>query len=124
MLIVVIAGGEDQKGFQDKELPEGIQVQFVTTIDEVKPGAEGYFYLLDETDLVNDRERIAALGSPVFIKPVALDFDQLAPNCVKLGQWPALLFKETIEVEHNEAMTDTVSTVLNNLGWSFKRRQF
>ncbi len=45
MHIVVIADGENQKKFQDKEIPEGVLIQFVAELSAAKKDADGYFHL-------------------------------------------------------------------------------
>jgi len=120
MIIVVIAGGEDQKEFQDKEIPEGVQIQFVTTLSEAKEGADAYFYLSGEDELKAASENIQSLDVPVFVKG-AVDLKTLPPNVAKISPWPGLLFAETIEVQLTVQNVQKVTEVLDNLQWKYQQ---
>jgi len=117
MLIVVIANGEDQKEFQDKEIPEGVQVQFVNSLDEAKDTAHAYFYLLDN-DIDATANKISSLSVPVFIKSGS-DLRSLPPNVAKISPWPGFLFAESIQVEVGEEGIAAVAAVLDELQWKY-----
>jgi hypothetical protein len=119
MQIVVIAGGEDQKEFQDKEIPAGVTVQFVTTLAEAKPGAAGYFYLHDKEALLRDLTMAAKTDAPFFVKASAISLEQLPPNGASITGWPGFLFQETITVHLFQHNLEEVTKVLNELHWKF-----
>lgn len=120
MQIVVIASGEDQKEFQDKEIPAGILVQFVTTVAEAKEDAAGYFYLLGKEDLVTDRSQIEKIEAPVFVKASVVSLEELPSNCATISGWPGFLFEDIITVHVFEKNLEKVTTVLDGLQWKFK----
>jgi hypothetical protein len=117
MLIVVIANGEDQKEFQDKQIPEGVQVQFVTTLEEAKDEAGAYFYLLDD-NAVSLVDKIEALKAPVFVKGLT-DVKKLPANVAGISPWPGFLFAESIEVHAKEENLQSILNVLNKLQWKY-----
>lgn len=121
MQIVVIANGITQTEFQDKEIPAGVIVQFVTTIAEAKAGAAGYFYLLEEEDLVRDIEQIAVLPSLVFVHAVSTSLKDLPRNCVRICGWWGFLLQETIEISADEKNIKAASELLLGLGWQFQQ---
>jgi len=117
MLIVVIANGEDQKEFQDKEIPEGVQVQFVTTLDEAKDEAAAYFYLLDN-NFAAQANKIEALKAPVFVKG-STNVKELPSNVASISPWPGFLFAEFIEVHAKAENLESILEVLNKLQWKY-----
>ncbi|HEX8461828.1 MAG TPA: hypothetical protein VF623_10375 [Segetibacter sp.] len=116
MLIVVIAGGEDQKEFQDKEIPEGVQVQFVTSLAEAKADAHAYFFLLSDDEIDASSQALQALGAPVFIKGAG-DLKMLPNNFAKISPWPGFLFAESIEVHSSDK--NKVAEVFDRLQWKY-----
>jgi hypothetical protein len=119
MQIVVIADGITQTEFQDKPIPVGIRVQFVTTIDEAKKEADAYFYLLEEEDLVKDVEQVKELGALVFVHAVSTTLKDLPGNCIRICGWRGFLLQETIEISTTQNNIEAASKILNGLQWPF-----
>jgi hypothetical protein len=118
MLIVVIASGEGQKEFQDKEMPEGVQVQFLSTLDDAKTNADAYFYLLDINEIDATAEKFKSFEAPVFIKEV-VDLKSLPRNVARISPWPGFLFAESIEVQVSVENMQKVTEVFNKLKWKY-----
>lgn len=120
MQIVVVADGVTQKEFQDKPIPEGMMVQFVATVSEASKGAAAYFYLLEEEDLVRDRELIKNLGGPTFVHAVTTTLQDLPRNCIRICGWRGFLIQETIEISTTRENIEQASKILHTLRWSFQ----
>lgn len=120
MQVVVIADGITQTEFQDKQIPAGVRVQFVTTIGEAKSGAEAYFYLLEEKDLVKDVEQIKNTGSPVFVHAVSTTLKDLPGNCIRVCGWNGFLLQDTIEICTHQNNIEPARKILNGLQWHFQ----
>lgn len=121
MQIVVIADGITQTEFQDKQIPAGVRVQFVTTIDEAKSDADAYFYLLEENDLVKDIEQIKNTGAPVFVHAVSTTLKDLPGNCIRICGWNGFLLQDTIEICTHESNIEPATKILNVLRWHFQQ---
>jgi 3-hydroxybutyryl-CoA dehydrogenase len=121
MQIVVIAGGITQTEFQDKQIPAGVIVQFVTTIAEAKTDSAVYFYLLEEEDFIRDVKQIASLPSLVFVHAVSTTLKNLPANCVRICGWRGFLLQETIEICTGEKNIEAASKILLGLHWGYQQ---
>lgn len=119
MQVVVIADGITQNEFQDKPIPVGVRVQFVTTIGEAKKDADAFFYLLEEEDLVKDVEQIKELSALVFVHAVSTTLKDLPGNCIRICGWRGFLLQETIEICGAQDNIEAASKILNTLQWQF-----
>lgn len=119
MKIVVIADGKHQQEFQDKSIPEGVQVQFVTSIADAKPDADAYFHLLASEHVVKDIEHIRQLQAPVFVKADAANATSLPSHCVRVNDWHEFFFSDVIAVEASEEHKSAVASIFNHLQWKF-----
>ena len=121
MQIAVIADGITQKEFQDKPIPVGVRVQFVTTIGEAKREADAHFYLLEEEDLVKDVEQIKELSAPVFVHAVSTTLKDLPGNCIRICGWRGFLLQEKMEISTGQNNIEAASKVLDGLQWQFQQ---
>jgi 3-hydroxybutyryl-CoA dehydrogenase len=121
MQIVVIAGGITQTEFQDKQIAEGVRAQFVTTISEAKAGADAYFYLLEEEDLVKDMEQIKSLAAPVFVNAVSTTLNDLPSNAIRVCAWNGFLLQQTIEISAAPENIEKAKQVFDQLKWQFRQ---
>ena len=117
MQVVVIADGITQTEFQDKQIPAGVRVEFVTTIDELSGGADAFFYLLEEETFVEDAAKIENLRSPVFIHSVSATLKDLPSNAIRICGWRGFLLQDTIEISTRPANVAAATRVLNGLQW-------
>jgi 3-hydroxybutyryl-CoA dehydrogenase len=120
MQVVVIADGITQTEFQDKQIPAGIRVEFVATIDEIIGGADAFFYLLEEETFLEDVEKIEKLGSPVFMHAVSTTLERLPSNAIRICGWRGFLLQETIEICTRPGNIAAASRVLNGLQWRYQ----
>jgi 3-hydroxybutyryl-CoA dehydrogenase len=119
MEIVVIADGIIQNEFNDKGIPERLQVQHVTSIADAHDRADAYFFLLPEHELQQNLSAIEKLNKLVFTNAVTTTLEELPANCVRLNAWPGFLFGSALEVvatEHNKA---AATRVLDMLQWKY-----
>jgi len=121
MHIVVIANGEDQKAFQDKELPTGVVVQFFATMEEAKTDADAYFYFGTEDEGIVI-EQFQKIKVPLFIKDSGLYQKALAENFVLLKGWPESFANDSLEVEISGNNISQVNEVFSGLGWQFNHK--
>lgn len=117
MHITVIAGGTTQKEFQDKPISQGVQVYFVTTIEEARSETDAIFYLEDEEKLVNDISKFEGLEKPVFVNAVITALKDLPPNCIRINAWPGFLQNKTIELTATRENMEAVNKILQGLQW-------
>lgn len=118
MQLVVIAEGAKQNEFHDKSIPEGIQVQLLTSLEDAHK-ADAYFYLLEEDTIEKNKAAVGQLGTIVFVNAVAHTLDQLPDNCVRLNAWPGFLLSESLELSATEANKPKAQTVLDALQWKY-----
>ena len=118
MQIVVIADGENQKAFQDKEIPEGVLIQFFSNLDEAKKEADGYFYLLGKDQLEADLENINKLTAPIFFVHSGT-IESLPDHAAIIEDWPTFLFSETVKVQYHKERKESVRAVLTAMKWDF-----
>jgi len=119
MQIVVIAEGSVQNEFIDRPVPAGVQVQFVTTIQEAHREADAFFYLLDEDTITANKKAIEALGSIVFINAMTITMKELPANCVRMNAWPGFLVGKALEIAADEDKRQKAEHILSQLGWTF-----
>ena len=119
MQIIVIAGGENQKTFQDKEIPEGVLIQFYSNIQEAKKDADGYFYLLSADQLKEDRAEIEKITAPIFVVHTC-DINELPLNAAIIEGWPKFLFEKTVKVQYHREKKELIRAVLNSMQWDFE----
>jgi hypothetical protein len=121
MHIVVVANGEDQKAFQDKEIPAGVIVQFYTSLAEAKDDAELYFFLGNKEEWEKDKEFVKKIQAPILIKEGIVDDYHMPANATILKNWPGTLFDDTIELGISDKNLHQVEHAFSHLGWKFKR---
>jgi 3-hydroxybutyryl-CoA dehydrogenase len=119
MHIVVIADGPTQNEFLDKPVPGGVQVQLVTSINEVHQQADAYFYLLDEESLAGNHDAIKALDQLVFVNAVHTTLQALPSNCVRINAWPGFMLGKAVELAASEQNLEKVNQVFKALEWSY-----
>lgn len=120
MYITVIADGRTQKEFQDKPIPQGVQVYFVTTIEEARSEADAIFYLEDEEKLINNILKLEGLEKPVFVNAVNTALKDLPQNCIRINAWPGFLQNKTIELTATEENMEAVNKILQGLQWEYQ----
>ena len=118
MQIVVIADGKNQKAFQDKEIPEGVIIQFFGNVEEAKKDGEGYFYLLGKESFERDYEMLKEITAPVFFIHQGV-VDNLPGNFAIIEGWPQFLFAETVNVHYHKEKKNEIKAVLNAMKWDF-----
>jgi len=119
MQIVVIAGGLTQNEMNDKGTAEGVQLTFVTTIEDASKDADAYFYLLDEHTVSENYKAIEGLSNLVFANAVITTLSQLPSNAVRINGWPGFIMAKSLEVVASDTNKDATAKVLESLGWSF-----
>jgi 3-hydroxybutyryl-CoA dehydrogenase len=119
MHIVVIADGATQNEFIDKPVPGGVQVQLVTSMDDVHQDADAYFYLLDEDNLAANGHAIANLQKPVFVNAVVTTLQALPQNCIRINAWPGFMLGKAVEVSASATNLNHVETIFSALQWSY-----
>jgi 3-hydroxybutyryl-CoA dehydrogenase len=117
MHIVVIADAVTQKELQDKQIRQGVQVYFVSAIEDASHQTDAFFYLADEEQLEKDIEKIKKLQSPVFVNAVLTTLKSLPPNCIRINGWPGFLLNKTLEVSANDVNAEAAAKILKGLGW-------
>jgi hypothetical protein len=60
MLIVLLQAAKDKRNFRIRNA-EGVQVQFLSTLDDAKTNADAYFYLLDINEIDATAEKFSHL---------------------------------------------------------------
>jgi 3-hydroxybutyryl-CoA dehydrogenase len=116
MHIAVIADATTQKEFQDKQIRQGVQVHFVSAIEDINQQADAVFYL------VEDENRITTLGkvnAPLFVSAVNTTLEQLPANCIRINSWPGFLLNTTLEICTAEQNKQAAEKILKGLGWNF-----
>jgi 3-hydroxybutyryl-CoA dehydrogenase len=116
MHIAVIADATTQKEFQDKQIRQGVQVHFVSAIEDINQQADAVFYL------VEDENRITTLGkvnAPLFVSAVNTTLAQLPANCIRINSWPGFLLNTTLEICTAEQNKQAAEKILKGLGWNF-----
>jgi hypothetical protein len=121
MQITVVADGITQTEFQDKPIPGGVSIQFVTTIGEISSEADAFFYLLEEDSLLEDTREIEKLVAPVFVNAVATTLESLPANCIRICGWKGFLLQDTLEICTSDRNEEYVRKILNGLQWRFHR---
>jgi 3-hydroxybutyryl-CoA dehydrogenase len=119
MHIVVIADAVTQKELQDKQIRQGVQVYFVSAIEDASHQTDAFFYLADEEQLEKDIEKIKKLQSPVFVNAVLTTLKSLPPNCIRINGWPGFLLNKTLEVSANDVNAEAAAKILKGLGWEY-----
>jgi 3-hydroxybutyryl-CoA dehydrogenase len=119
MHIVVIADAVTQKELQDKQIRQGVQVYFVSAIEDANRQTDAFFYLVDEQQLEKDIEKIKKLEAPVFVNAVATTLKSLPSNCIRINGWPGFLLNKTLEVSANETNAEVAGKILKSLGWEY-----
>lgn len=117
MHIVVIADEVTQKEFLDKQIPQGIQVYFVNTVDEVDASANALFFLKDEYELKKHAPQLDSLQMPVFINAVSTCLKDLPAGSIRINAWPGFLLNKEIEVCASPGSIKTAEKILNALHW-------
>ena len=120
MHVAVIADEAAQKEFQDKQIPQGVQVYFLNTIEEVDPSTtDALFYLKDEDQLQEDIAKLTALQIPLFINAVATTLKHLPSNAIRINAWPGFLLNKQIEICCADRNLVSVKKILNGLHWQY-----
>jgi 3-hydroxybutyryl-CoA dehydrogenase len=117
MHIVVIADADTQKEVQDKQIRQGVQVYFVSAIEDANHQTDAFFYLADEEHLEKDLAKIKKLPAPVFVNAVATTLKSLPSNCIRINAWPGFLLNRTLEVSATQANVEIGEKILKGLGW-------
>lgn len=120
MRITVIADGTTQKEFQNKPIPQGVQIYFITSIEEAHFETEAFFYLADEKKLINDISKLEALQKPVFVNAVGITLKDLPPNCIRINAWPGFLLNKTIELTATKENLEAADRILQGLHWEYQ----
>jgi 3-hydroxybutyryl-CoA dehydrogenase len=120
MLVIVIADIDIQKEFESKGLPEGVVINFETTTNELKTSADCYFYLLPEDEFEKDRAALSNLERPVFVNAVVRTLGELPQNAIRINTWPGFLQRSLVEIVAAEQMKESVSSLMEKLGWGFQ----
>ena len=120
MRITVIADGTTQKEFQDKPIPQGVQVYFVTAIEEAQYETDAFFYLRDEEKLINDISKLEGLQKPVFVNAISTTLKDLPSNCIRINAWPGFLLNKIIELTATKENLEAVKKILRALHWEYQ----
>ncbi len=120
MNITVIADGITQKEFQDKSIPQGVKIYFLTAIDEAHFETDAFFYLTDEEKLITHKLKLEALEKPVFVNAVITTLKDLPSNCIRINAWPGFLLNETIELSATKENLKAANKILLALHWKFQ----
>jgi 3-hydroxybutyryl-CoA dehydrogenase len=119
MHIVVIADAVTQKELQDKQIRQGVQVYFVSAIEDANHQTDAFFYLADEEQLEKDIDQIKKLDAPVFVNAVAATLKSLPRNCIRINGWPGFLLNKTLEVSTTDSNAEVAAKILKGLGWEY-----
>ncbi|MBA4140525.1 MAG: hypothetical protein H0X70_08480 [Segetibacter sp.] len=120
MNITVIADGITQKEFQDKSIPQGVKIYFLTAIDEAHFETDAFFYLTDEEKLITHKLKLEALEKPVFVNAIITTLKDLPSNCIRINAWPGFLLNETIELSATKENLKAANKILLALHWKFQ----
>jgi 3-hydroxybutyryl-CoA dehydrogenase len=120
MHLTVIADGITQKEFQDKPIPQGITIYFLTAIDEAHFETDAFFYLDDEEKLITHKLKLEALEKPVFVNAVITTLKDLPSNCIRLNAWPGFLLNQIIELSARKENMEEAEKILQALHWQFQ----
>lgn len=120
MQVVVIATVETQKEFQEKGVPEGIEVHFETALANAKTDADVYFYLLPEETLEMDLAALEVLKKPVYVNGVITTLDKLPGTFIRINAWPGFLERSLIEVAADEDGAALTKSIFHKLDWNFQ----
>ena len=119
MQIVVIAGGLIQNEFNDKGIAEGVQLKFVTAIEDAGERSDVYFYLLDETTIPDNYEAIKRLSQLVFVNAITTTLSDLPTNTVRINGWPGFIHSKSSEISTSETNKEAAARVLDAMGWDY-----
>ena len=119
MHIVVIAGSETQKELQEKQVPEGVVIKFVSHANDATDNAEAYFYLLPEENLEHDKKALGQLNKPVIVNAVTTTLEHLPANCIRINAWPGFLKNPSLEISASEQNKQNASNLFEKLNWPF-----
>ncbi|MDB5191524.1 MAG: hypothetical protein JWQ96_1087 [Segetibacter sp.] len=117
MLFIVVANANTQKELQDKQVPEGVVIKFITTFSQITWKADAYFYLLPEVIFANDKAAIELLPAPVFVNAVITLLNELPANCIRINAWPSFLLNPSLEVCASEQNKQIAAVILSQLKW-------
>lgn len=120
MRITVIADGTTQKEFQDKPIPQGVQVYFVTSMEEAQYETDAFFYLRDEEKLINNTSTLEGLQKLVFVNAISTTLKDLPSNCIRINAWPGFLLNTTIELTAAKENLEAVKKILQALHWEYQ----
>lgn len=120
MQVVVIATVETQKEFQEKGVPEGIEVHFETALANAKTDADVYFYLLPEETLEMDLAALEVLKKPVYVNGVITTLDKLPGTFIRINAWPGFLERGLIEVSADKDGAALTKSIFQKLDWKFQ----
>lgn len=120
MRITVIANGTTQKEFQDKTIPQGVQVYFVTAIEEAQFETDAFFYLAGEENLINDISKLEGLKKPVFVNAVSTTLKDLPSNCIRINAWPGFPLNKILELTAAKENLEIVNKILQALHWEYQ----
>lgn len=117
MQIVIHGTKAQQTAFLAKEIPEGVQLSFPASDDEI-PIADAYFDLFYE----EAGPRFASITlQPVFINAVLLPLGILPDNFIRINAWPGFLESKAVEMAkiQNPTVTNAAEHVFKVLHWPF-----
>ena len=119
MHIVVIAEGHTQNELNEKGFNEGMEIQFVTNIDDAHKEADVIFYLADEKTLTQKTVDFSNFKCPVFVNAVVTTLKDLPSNCIRINAWSGFLLKPQLEICAGEVVQQKAEEILNQIGWKF-----
>jgi 3-hydroxybutyryl-CoA dehydrogenase len=120
MKIIVVADVDMQKEFESKGISEGIELHFETSVSNVNSAADAYFYLLDESNILNDMQWLEQTKAPLFVNAVATTLKDLPSNAVRINGWNGFIQRPLVEICTTERNEGPAAKVLEALNWSFQ----
>ena len=119
MHVTVIGTEVAQKEFQDKQIPHGVQVYFVNTVEEVELDMHALFYLNDEAELKKDIPKLERIKAPLFINAVSATLQNLPLNSTRVNAWPGFLLNKQIEISTSAENLPAAENILKGLHWQY-----
>lgn len=124
MKIAVLGTIEQQEEFRKKNLPEGTEIFFVSSVESLRNTSSSFIVFDLSFEPSSERiEVLSSLNKTVIINSVVNTLKGLGlpDNFIRINAWPGFLSRDLIEISIGfDAQKETVQTIFQLLNWQYQ----